>query len=774
MKRIFLIPCLIFVLFIQVSFAEINISSCADLNVSGEIYYLNNSISNSGLSYCMNISINNITLDCQGNTIDGIDTGSAHGIYIYRNPQINVDITIKNCTLTDWGYSLYAAYSNNITFVDNILNSNTNGFYAVLSDNNNITGNIVNNNRYGLKFSYFDNNKVTDNKLYNNRYGIYADHSESNNIRDNTVNTSWYYGVYLTTSAYNNLTNNIIYSNRNGGYLTSSAYNNTLTSNIISDNLNDIYDGGDNQTHISNKYLHNLQNKMINVSVNTQIVNMDDLVKFNISVYYLNGTKCSNFTSDISTRPAEIVNISAIGNNITGNFTVTRSGLYSLLVNITDNKNNTVKRSYAFLVNATTGKADYYFRGIEPVHGQPVYSDAKSLISTPPATEENWTCLEWIQASPDNLLVFTPNLIKDINISVWYEVGRTDSYIGVQKYLSYNKIVDYNQTVAEATNYSWINLNFTDLNWTMDYAMSWYWFALKLTEGITGNTGDPFWKTNSTHPSYVNITYDYTITPEIKSMSNADVIILSATSPHTNLNNATIYLGGTGSTNLTVQMPNTSINYTAIYDGNNCNNSNCSFTQISGELNFTLILGSEHNLTIWEYSGDGNNPPNKSTLNSPDNNSYINTNYILLNWTCTDPDGDNMTAYIYADNTINPTTLINTTTNCQNGTLYTFNWTNLNETIYYWKVTCNDSILANTSEIYKFVIDTTTPIATINLPKNNTYTNDNTPLLNATSIETSDMWYQVDGYNDTWSMFQHNLNNTGHTDSTAPTKGELL
>ena len=101
-----------------------------------------------------------------------------------------------------------------------------------------------------------------------------------------------------------------------------------------------------------------------------------------------------------------------------------------------------------------------------------------------------------------------------------------------------------------------------------------------------------------------------------------------------------------------------------------------------------------------------NNPPDKPVLNSPDNNSYINTNYTLLNWTCSDPDGDAMTVYIYGDNTTNPTTLINTTTNCQSGTSYTFNWTNLNETTYYWKVTCNDSYLENTSDIYQFTIDT--------------------------------------------------------------------
>ena len=45
-------------------------------------------------------------------------------------------------------------------------------------------------------------------------------------------------------------------------------------------------------------------------------------------------------------------------------------------------------------------------------------------------------------------------------------------------------------------------------------------------------------------------------------------------------------------------MPNTTIVYTAKYDGNDCNNNNCSFTQANGELNFTLTLGSVHTLDI--------------------------------------------------------------------------------------------------------------------------------------------------------------------------------
>jgi hypothetical protein len=104
-------------------------------------------------------------------------------------------------------------------------------------------------------------------------------------------------------------------------------------------------------------------------------------------------------------------------------------------------------------------------------------------------------------------------------------------------------------------------------------------------------------------------------------------------------------------------------------------------------------------------------------LNSPVNDTWINQNFTLLNWTCYDPDNDIMTAYVYGDNlTSNPaTTLINKTENIISGNSYTFNWTNLNNTIYYWKVNCTDSgdlsglDKSNISLIYQLNVDTIAP-----------------------------------------------------------------
>ena len=157
--------------------------------------------------------------------------------------------------------------------------------------------------------------------------------------------------------------------------------------------------------------------------------------------------------------------------------------------------------------------------------------------------------------------------------------------------------LDYNKTISNTTNYNFTNVNFTDLNWTMDYLTSFYGLTVKL------NGTSPSIKVNSTDLSYIDLTYRYTIGPEIKSISNTNVNLLSATTPSTDINNATIILEGdeNESTSMVVQMSDSSSNYLVKRDGVECgaSNADCNFTQSNGLINFTNItLGSEHTITI--------------------------------------------------------------------------------------------------------------------------------------------------------------------------------
>lgn len=501
---------------------------------------------------------------------------------------------MKNSLLSEAGSSSYPVSLKISTTVTEFSgNTLTNNYYGVVlySNNNIITNNTANSNDRGIYLSSSSNNILTGNTANSNtNYGIYLEVSSNNTLTNNTANSNSY-GIYLALYSNNNIiNNNTANSNFDGIYLSSSS-NSNLTQNSLSENLRDIFvTVSSNISYSYNEFKHNINSSMITLSTSNQTPAINDLVGFNISVFYPNGTACNSFTYNITTRPYETVNTSVNENNITGNFTATRLGLYSLIINVTDSDNNNVIRNYAFLVNTTTRTANYYFRAINPTHAQPAGSDAKSLLLTVPTTEETWTCAIWVQASPDDLAVPAPNVIKDINMSFWYKTV-VSAYTGVQKYVTYENDMDYKQSVPSAGSYTWINRNFS-VNWSMDYAKSWYWLSVKL------NGSSPYWMTNSTNPSYVNISYLYSTTPEIKNNSNTDILILSATSPSTDTNNATIYLDGTGATNLTVQMPNTTIIYSVNFDGVTCNNENCTFTQSNGELNFTLTLVSEHNISI--------------------------------------------------------------------------------------------------------------------------------------------------------------------------------
>jgi hypothetical protein len=112
-----------------------------------------------------------------------------------------------------------------------------------------------------------------------------------------------------------------------------------------------------------------------------------------------------------------------------------------------------------------------------------------------------------------------------------------------------------------------------------------------------------------------------------------------------------------------------------------------------------------------------NHFPSIPTLASPQNATYVLTNYVFFNLTVTDPDSDTINLSIYASDNINNLNRI------YNGTSSTYNWTNLNDTIYYVKSISTDQHgYSNNinSSLYQVWIDTHGPIFTLNTTSNTT------------------------------------------------------
>ena len=214
------------------------ISGCSDITSPGT-YTLNQSILDSSTSYCINISANNVVLDCQGHTIDGNDLAD-YGIYILRSSEQTTNITVKNCVVTDWdSANIYLKYANGNTITNVTANSspdngfylyysdsntisnstansnNQNGFYFLSSDSNSISNCTANSNNYGFYFSSSNSNTISKFTANLNNYGFYLSSARSNTISNSTVQESYYYDFYIygTDSDCNNKIENLTGSN---------------------------------------------------------------------------------------------------------------------------------------------------------------------------------------------------------------------------------------------------------------------------------------------------------------------------------------------------------------------------------------------------------------------------------------------------------------------------------------------------------------------------------------------------------------------------------
>ncbi|MCK5176185.1 MAG: S8 family serine peptidase, partial [Candidatus Aenigmarchaeota archaeon] len=185
------------------------ISNCSVLDVPNALYYMTADILDSSDNACINISAENITVECQNHAIDGINTVGTYGIFAN-----NINATVRNCQISNWYYGIYLYNSDDSDVYNSIIDSNYDGLYLTYSSNNEIFYNVVKNS---------------------SNFGIYIDNSGSNgvnniynNLLNNTNNTK--FGGIIYSNNYNttNAGGNRIYSvgnNIGGNYYTNSTGN---------------------------------------------------------------------------------------------------------------------------------------------------------------------------------------------------------------------------------------------------------------------------------------------------------------------------------------------------------------------------------------------------------------------------------------------------------------------------------------------------------------------------------------------------------------------
>ncbi|MCD6590689.1 MAG: right-handed parallel beta-helix repeat-containing protein [Candidatus Aenigmarchaeota archaeon] len=204
-----------------------NISSCSELNENGITYTLTQNISDSSDSVCMHITADNVTLDCQGHKIDGIDSDSSYGIKIENA----FNVTLRNCVVSDWYYGIYLYNTKNST-IDGVnitsnsygINLTTNSSYNIIKDSN-----ISNNQKDGVYIYKSDKNTIYSVRVYNNSYnGIWAKSSDYLNFTRVTSYSNGYDGINLSYSDNATMSSIEVYSNYNGISLHSCKENTIL------------------------------------------------------------------------------------------------------------------------------------------------------------------------------------------------------------------------------------------------------------------------------------------------------------------------------------------------------------------------------------------------------------------------------------------------------------------------------------------------------------------------------------------------------------------
>ncbi|MFH1721871.1 MAG: right-handed parallel beta-helix repeat-containing protein, partial [Candidatus Altiarchaeota archaeon] len=187
-------------------------------------------------------NFSNKVFDCQGHTLDGIKATSYAVDATYK-----INITIRNCVLTEWHRGIYLRYSNHSTFENNVLIEDTDdGIYIGYSSYNNIVinntvtaggvgilvdcpfpylcrGNTILNNTvrsnggWGIYIYYANATLIANNSVENNTRGIgIGDFSNNNTVIGNTVNDNQQHGIDIDSDATNNTleSNTICFNNQ--------------------------------------------------------------------------------------------------------------------------------------------------------------------------------------------------------------------------------------------------------------------------------------------------------------------------------------------------------------------------------------------------------------------------------------------------------------------------------------------------------------------------------------------------------------------------------
>jgi parallel beta-helix repeat protein len=429
---------------------DYDFASCTVINSPG-VYSLTGDITNSTNYSCITISSNNVVLDGQGHTIDGIRglENSQYGIYVNKAAKNLTNVTIKNLILTDWNSvavyfkdvynsnvlnvnansNEYGIYLNTSSYVNitscNITSNTLDGIRADSSNNSNLMNNTANSNYRGLALYTSSTNIIANNNLDTNAGGLDIYSSNNNLIIKNTANFNGYNGIALYESSDNNLTNNTANSNGGKGIYLDASSNNILTNNNAGSNNEGIYLLNSNDNIFKNNNADSSSEDFgiyLESSSNNILTNNTANSNSNNYGIYLESSDTNNLTdNNISLNGGGILIRTSNSNNFIDNFLLNNARQYITLDSGSQNNifiNQTINN-----VNVSFTAYDLDIYGITNLPGSypSGYQNIGKFIEATTHSSDAWLYLN-ISYEPGDLNGVTESTLRmsKYNGTTWF------------------------------------------------------------------------------------------------------------------------------------------------------------------------------------------------------------------------------------------------------------------------------------------------------------------------------------------------------------------
>lgn len=335
---------------------------CGSLGSADTVYTLTQNVESNGT--CFTIEANNVTLDCNGYTINYSQTESGHGVAdtsgSYDYP------TIKNCNIVQGSASgtSYGIYTTTGVDYVSILNNNiSSSNYAVYVRfrNSSITGNnIISTGSDGIRYGTIGtDDNITGNNITASGNGIYLSQDARQNIIGNVINTTGN-GISFTDSANCNITGNVIDATSAGINIGGGANYANITGNIIYSDSNGIsYTTSDYQTIDYNNITASVYGISLSSSATYSNYSYNNIVSTNSSIYTASTSADFNtfYNNNMTSTSASVVSIVSDGNLFYNNLF---SGYFDNLSTTGNSWNTSNQTGVRIFGNGTNIGGNYY------------------------------------------------------------------------------------------------------------------------------------------------------------------------------------------------------------------------------------------------------------------------------------------------------------------------------------------------------------------------------------------------------------------------------